>query len=176
MNRLSVAGGADCLHEPPVNKGELIQAIAAHLRELLAAGTTAARATTAAATDPDSKAENKYDTRNLEASYLARGQAFRVAETMEALREFESLTPRAFAPGDGVGEGALVSLTGADGTQHYFIGPAAGGTEVTCDGTEVLVITAASPLGAKLMRRRAGERIELQAGRPGSAVTIAAVR
>jgi transcription elongation GreA/GreB family factor len=159
-----------------VNKAALIRTIIAHLREQLAAGTSAARATSAAATDPDSKAENKYDTRNLEASYLARGQAFRVAETMEALREFESLTPKPFAPDAAAGEGALVSLSGADGTHHYFIGPAAGGTEVSLDGTEVMVITPASPLGAKLMRRRRGEHIELQAGRLASSVMIAAVQ
>jgi len=159
-----------------VNKGQLLAAIVAHLREQLAAGTSAARATTAAATDPDSKAENKYDTRNLEASYLARGQAFRVAETREALREFESLPPKTLAPQEAIGEGALVSLTGPGGTLHYFIGPAAGGTEVVLDGTEVMVITPASPLGARLMRRRAGDRIELQAGRPASAVTVMAVR
>ena len=158
-----------------MNKGDLIRSIIAHLRDTLAAGTTAARATTAAATDPDSKAENKYDTRNLEASYLARGQAFRVAETMEALGEFESLTAKSFAPGQPISEGALVALHGADGTSHYFIGPAAGGTEVILDGTEVMVITRSSPLGAKLMGRRTGEHFEQTPGRPASAVRITAV-
>jgi len=159
-----------------VTKGDIIHAVIAQLRALLAAGTNAARATTAAATDPDSKAENKYDTRNLEASYLARGQAFRVAETMEALQEFESLMPKSFAPGDAVGEGALVSLTGSGDTFLYFIGPAAGGTEVVVDGTEVIVLTPASPLGAKLMRRRTGDRFELHPGRPASSVKITAVQ
>jgi transcription elongation GreA/GreB family factor len=158
-----------------MNKTDLIRTIIAHLRELLAAGTSAARATAAAATDADSKAENKYDTRNLEASYLARGQAFRVAETMEAMREYESLLPKTFAPDDAAGEGALVSLTGADGEFHCFIGPAAGGTEVSLDGTEVMVITPASPMGAKLMRRRRGDVFELQPGRASSSVKITAV-
>ena len=160
---------------PTVNKGDLIRKITAHLSDVLAAGTKAARATSDAATDPDSKAENKYDTRNLEASYLARGQAFRVAETMEALREFESMTARTFAPGQAIGEGALVSLRGADGTFHYFIGPAAGGTEVTLDGIEVMVITPSSPMGAKLMGRKAGDKCELNPGRPASAVVIESV-
>ena len=155
-----------------MNKGDLIRKIIAHLRDTLAAGTKAARATTDAATDPDSKAENKYDTRNLEASYLARGQAFRVAETMEALGAFESLVAKPFAPGQPIGEGALVSLSGADGFLHYFIAPAAGGTEVELDGTEVIVITPSSPLGAKLMKRRTCEQFELNPGRPASAVKI----
>lgn len=159
-----------------MNKAALIHNIIAQLRDTLAAGTSAARATTAAATDPDSKAENKYDTRNLEASYLARGQAFRVAETMEALRDFESLTVKSFAPGQPIGEGALVTLNGADGTLHYFLGPAAGGTEVTLDGSDIMVITPSSPLGSKLLKRREGDRFELNPGRPASAVTVLAVR
>lgn len=158
-----------------MNKSDLIQKIITLLRDALAAGTAAARAISAAATDPDSKAENKYDTRNLEASYLARGQAFRVAETMAALGEFESLTPRAFLPDQAIAEGALVELRGADGTFYCFIGPAAGGTEITVDGSEVMVITPASPLGAKLMRRKAGEKFELTPGRPVSAVEIVSV-
>ena len=158
-----------------MNKGDLIRKITAHLRDTLAAGTKAARATSDAATDPDSKAENKYDTRNLEASYLARGQAFRVAETMEALSAFESLVTRTFAPSQPIGEGALVSLSGADGILHYFIAPAAGGTEVELDGAAVIVITASSPLGAKLMKRRAGEQFELNPGRPASAVKIVTI-
>ena len=158
-----------------MNKGDLISKIIAHLSDTLAAGTKAARATTDAATDPDSKAENKYDTRNLEASYLARGQAFRVAETAEALSAFESLTAKDFAPGQAISEGALVSLRGADGTFYYFIGPAAGGTEVPLDGTEVMVITPSSPLGAKLMKRKTGDQFELNPGRPASAVVITAI-
>ena len=158
-----------------MNKGDLIRKIIAHLRDTLAAGTKAARATSDAATDPDSKAENKYDTRNLEASYLARGQALRVAETAEALSAFESLTAKTFTPGQVISEGALVSLRGADDTFYYFIGPAAGGTEVTLDGTEVMVITPSSPLGAKLMKRKTGDQFELNPGRPVSAVRITAI-
>jgi len=162
-------------HTGPVNKANLLRSIIVHLRATLAAGTSAARATTAAATDPDSRAENKYDTRNLEASYLARGQAFRVAETMDAVREFEALTAKSFAPGQPIGEGALVTLHGADGIAHYFIGPAAGGTEVALDGVPVMVITPSSPLGAKLMKRRTGDQFELIPGRPSSAARVLSV-
>lgn len=158
-----------------MDKSLLINKIIQHLRQTLDAGTAAARAIAAAATDPDSKAENKYDTRNLEASYLARGQAFRVAETMGALSEFESLMVRLFAPGQAIAEGALVELHGADGGFYCFIGPAAGGTEIEMDGSEVMVITPVSPLGSRLMKRRAGETVELTPGRPASAVTIRSV-
>ena len=43
------------------------------------------------ATDEQSKAENKYDTRGLEASYLARGQSRQARETEAALEQFAAL-------------------------------------------------------------------------------------
>jgi transcription elongation GreA/GreB family factor len=158
-----------------VNKADLIRKLIAVLRELLDAGTRAARASGEAATDPDSKAENKYDTRNLEASYLARGQAFRVAEAAEALNELESLPARPFAPGQPIASGALVTLKGAEETFHCLLSPAAGGTEVDMDGTPVMVVTPSSPLGSKLKGRKAGERFEMQPGRPASSVVIESV-
>lgn len=158
-----------------LHKVSVIRKIIVVLREAVAASTKAARASSAAATDPDSKAENKYDTRNLEASYLARGQAFRVSESSEALRAFQTMPVRQFTPDEAIADGALVSLRNADETLFYFIGPAAGGTVVDIDGSEVIVITASSPLGANLIGRSAGEIFELHAGRPASTVTIVSV-
>ncbi len=155
-----------------MNKQDLLQQITAALRAELDTCLNAARASSAAATDPDSKAENKYDTRSLEASYLARGQAFRVTELQEALHAFETLSPRRFEPGDAIGLGALVILQGGDGESFYLLGPAAGGTEVNCEGTEVLVITPASPLGQNLMGRRVGDKARL----PGGEMKVTAVR
>jgi transcription elongation GreA/GreB family factor len=47
--------------------------------------------------------------------------------------------------------------------------------EIEVEGSSVMVITAASPLGSRLWKRRAGERVELSAGRAASAVEIVAV-
>lgn len=41
----------------------------------------------AAATDPDSKAEGKYDTRSLELSYLAAGQARQAGALLDAIEQ-----------------------------------------------------------------------------------------
>jgi transcription elongation GreA/GreB family factor len=158
-----------------VNKKDILQKLIESLRGLLEAGTRAARASGEAATDPDSKAENKYDTRNLEASYLARGQAFRVAETMEALREIEVFRPRAFAADEAIAMGALVTISGRDGKFRCLLCPAAGGTEVTVHGEEVLIITPSSPLAAKLSGRKKGDRVEMQSGRPASVAAIVGV-
>jgi transcription elongation GreA/GreB family factor len=142
-----------------VNKQDILNKIIATLRAELDTCLKAAAAATAAATDPDSKAENKYDTRSLEASYLARGQALRVAELEEAVRSFETLSARSFRADEPVAIGAIVVLEGADGLCIYFIGPNAGGTEVLHEGHEVIVITPSAPLGQKLMGRRQGASV-----------------
>jgi len=140
-----------------MSKEAVVTAILARLEIELETLTRGAKASFAAATDPDSKAENKYDTRTLEASYVARGQAQRVTELQEALRNFGAL---AIASGPAVRLGSLIEL----GQDHYFIGPAEGGLEVTLDGQEVMVITPTSPLAARLMGKSAGEKVTLPSG------------
>lgn len=142
-------------------KSDVLTAILARLEMELAALQKGAKASFAAATDPDSKAENKYDTRTLEASYVARGQAQRVTELQEALHAFGALQG---AGGAGVRLGSLVGLEMGGSVDHYFIGPAEGGIEITVDGTEVMVITAGSPLGGKLMGKSAGDKVPLPSG------------
>lgn len=152
-----------------MKKSEILRQIIAALEAELNALTRAANDAFAAATDPDSKAENKYDTRNLEASYVARGQAKRVVELQEAVHAFEALPVKASEVG---AMGALMRLEAPEGVTHYFLGPAAGGTETTHEGMEVVVITLASPLGQKLAGRKEGESIPL---RPGVTARVAAV-
>jgi transcription elongation GreA/GreB family factor len=148
---------------------QIIRALSAELETL----TRAARDAFAAATDPDSKAENKYDTRTLEASYVARGQAQRVVEVQEALRVFQQMAGEDWPADSEVGVGALVTLQTSEGRAHYLMGTAAGGLEVTHEGAEVLIITPSSLLAQKLKGRRQGDRIAL---RPGWEAVIEAVR
>lgn len=145
-------------------KRHILNMIIASLRRELDACMMAAREATAAATDPGSKAENKYDTRSLEASYLARGQALRVSELHEAVLTFETLSLIEFAPNQAIITGALVVLADKNEEALYFFGPCAGGTSVELDGQEILVITPASPLGRELLGKKAGETIRLSSG------------
>lgn len=147
-----------------MNKEEAQQGLLDALRKELEAALSAAKAASAAATDPDSKAENKYDTRTLEASYIARGQAMRVAELQAAVETFEAMGHRDFALGQSISAGALVTLRSASETSHYFIAPAAGGTEALVDGKEVLVMTPSSPLGQRLTGRKQGDKVTLHTG------------
>jgi len=144
-----------------MNKRALIQKIVKRLGVELSVYFRAAQNSRAEATHEQSRAESKYDTRGLEASYLAYGQSRQAAELETAIAEFEKLDVRKFAAGDAVGVGALVELEAGGETAYYFIGPRAGGTEVVQDKKEVLVITPQSPLGAQLMEKKAGDRPQL---------------
>jgi len=70
-----------------VNKKKLILKVIEHLTSELELYTRAAKAAHAEATHEQSKAEHKYDTRGLEASYLARGQSKQAAETEKAIEK-----------------------------------------------------------------------------------------
>ncbi len=155
-----------------MNKQAVLDQILSVLNTELAALTRAAQGAFAAATDPDSKAENKYDTRTLEASYVARGQAQRVAELQEAVRVFAALSGNNLEPGAAITLGALLSLALPGEVAYYFLGPFAGGTEVAHEGQEVVVITPASALGQKIIGKRVGDVIALQ---PGVSAQVAAV-
>ncbi len=111
------------------------------------------------ATSEESKAENKYDTRGQEAAYLAEGQARLVAEIHESIAIYNALTLPVFAPGEPIALGAVVILESAGREQTCFLGPRAGGLELTLEGRTVLVVTPASPFGRVLLGRRAGDTV-----------------
>jgi transcription elongation GreA/GreB family factor len=147
-----------------VNKDTVLDLILAKLTEELELYRRAARSAHSEATDPHSKAENKYDTRGLEASYLARGQARQVAELEQSLHEFRALLGRHFIPTAPIDVGALVELLAGKERSFYFIGPRAGGTEVEHEGHEITVMTPQSPLGSQLLGHKAGEKLKLEFG------------
>lgn len=158
-----------------MDKSALMQRIIAHLAGELALAARTARATQAEAAHEQNKAENKYDTRGLEASYLAHGQARQADETEQALRQCRALAVRAFAAADPIALGALVALEGRAGGLICFIAPGAGGVEFSHEKKTVLVLTPSSPLGRQLMGRRQGERLTRAIGRTRREYAIAGV-
>jgi transcription elongation GreA/GreB family factor len=137
-------------------KEPILRQIIAHLNESLSALEKAARASHAEATHESSKAENKYDTRGLEAAYLAGGQARQAKALQDSIALYEKMALRQFAPGEAVDLGALVELK-ADGVRSlYFIGPRNGGLEIRHQRKEIMVITPESPLGRSLAGKAQG--------------------
>lgn len=138
-------------------KALLLDAIREELRAQLLRLKLAAQEAHAAATDAGSKAESKYDTRNLEASYLASGQAKQVEELAEALRLFEAFDASFIAQVDTIVMGSLIETS--DG-YWFLLAPSAGGLEIFCEGREVTVLTPPSPLYQKLLGKKCGDFIE----------------
>lgn len=158
-----------------MNKAKLLAQIVARLQSEMDLLTQAALSTHAEATDEENKAEDKYDTRGLEASYLAIGQSKAAEEAALAHAQFSVLSSRAWLAGDPIGLGALLTLEGPGGTAYYFMGPRAGGTEIDHAGHTVMVITPQSPLGRQLMGRRQGDQLSLDLGGKRSPHRLVAV-
>jgi transcription elongation GreA/GreB family factor len=149
---------------PGMNKRAIIKKIIAKLVGELEIYFRAAQFSRAEATHESSKAESKYDTRGLEASYLARGQSKQAAELETAIAEFQKLPVKNFGSDDPIDLGALVELENGGEKIFYFIGPRAGGTEVLHDKKEILVITPQSPLGEQLLGKKSGDSPQLSLG------------
>jgi hypothetical protein len=120
-----------------------------------------------AATHPESKPENKYDTRGLEASYLAGAQRERLQELKSALHFLQNMPLRDFVEDDRIAPTALVELEQDGKLSLYFILPLGAGFNLEWEGQPVLVLTPQAPLGQLLMNKEVGDTVTLKMG-PGT--------
>ncbi len=144
-----------------MTKRLVIQKIIETLQSELETYVRAAKFSHAEATAEENRAENKYDTRGLEASYLAAGQANKIVELEESIAAFDALRGRKFNEAEGIDVGALIEISLDGERAHFFIGPSAGGLEIEIRGTEVLVITPQSPLGSQLKGAKQGAKMKI---------------
>lgn len=143
----------------------------ARLRADLEALEDSHRATIEGATHEEAKPENDKDTRALEQSYLARGQAARIEERRASLAWVEALSTRDVEE-ERVTLGALVSLEEDGSVLTLLLAPAGGGTQLA-EGA-IQVVTPASPLGRALVGKQAGDEVEVVVA--GKTRTIQVVR
>lgn len=141
-------------------KDRLLSAIRAELRARFDRLTRAAKDAHAAATDPGSKAESKYDTRSLEASYLAAGQARQLEDLARDVSLFDTVALPAFAMDDPIDAGALVEADLHGESTWFLLAPAAGGLEIRHEGMEITLLTPESALYGKLLGLRTGDRLD----------------
>ena len=147
-----------------MDKQKLINALIEQLEKDLVALKEAARATYEAATHEESKPENEYDTRGLEASYLAGAQAKRAGEIDEVLSQFKHLELKPFAPTDPVSATALVELASNGKRSLVLLMPKGGGVTLTFEGQSVQVITPHSVLGEAMLGLKRGDFAEVEVG------------
>lgn len=149
-----------------VNKKMLLQRIIESLMLQTESFISAARTAHVEATDEASLAENKYDTRGLEASYLAEAQATMAAESAQNIASYKTLKLKDFSDNSSIALTALIELESEDGSRSfYFLAPNSGGTKIKYENIEILLITPSSPIGKKLIGCKKGDFLEIKSGR-----------
>ena len=122
-----------------------------------------AEATTSSyAKEGDVKPDGKYDTRGIEAGYLAGAQSKRVEELKLEQQMIEETPIKSFQSDDEVGIGALVEIEFKGQTRSYFVCSTAGGTMLNINGKGILVISVFSPIGDAVVGCKVGEEFELE--------------
>lgn len=124
-----------------------------------------AEETRKAATHEEARPENDKDTRGLEQSYLARGQAMRVEDLGESIQLLRFMTIVS-AP-DVVQVGTLVTVLNLDDDleRTLFVAPV-GGVVVEVSAQKITLIHTNTPMGRALLGKREGDDFVLKiAGR-----------
>jgi len=148
-------------------KDELVEQLAAQLQTL----ERAYAASREAATHEEAKPENDKDTRALEQSYIARGQALRVEEQRSSLADVMAMPTREIARGLPAVIGALVTLEEDGQRLVFFVAPHGGGAALASGAVQV--VTPKSPLGRAVLGKCAGDDCEAQvAGRTRELVLL----
>lgn len=151
-----------------INKSSLVEHIKKQLTEDFEILKAAALATYEDATHEESKPENEYDTRGLEASYLAGAQGKRLGEIEELFTMYKFLELKDYKKEDAIGLAAIVELKLLAGTKgsviKVFLVPKGGGMTVTFDNQRIQVVASISPLGEALMGLSVGDIASAEIG------------
>ncbi len=147
-----------------VSKEKIIEEFKRVLTEELQVQIDSAKDAREYATDEDAKAENKYDTRGLEASYLAHGQSQRIDELRKVIGILGQLKIRDFK-GKSIEATALIEVVaetdGEEETKIFFMVPNRGGVLLKFEGANVTTVSPESPLGSHLFGAKEGDEFEL---------------
>ena len=146
-----------------MNKNALIRKLIEITKSNLQVAYDAAQSTYDIATNEESKAENKYDTRGLEASYLAGAQAERVADIKATLASYENLSIRTFTEDSKIALTALVEICSNGKKSQVLLMPKGGGQNIEFEKQQIQVITPNSPLGKNLIGKEVGDIIQISA-------------
>jgi transcription elongation GreA/GreB family factor len=146
-----------------VDKKDVVARIREELEGQLRVLLQAAGAARDSATSDEARPENEYDTRALEASYLAGAQKGRAEELKALIRSYEFLPVRAYKKADPIGPAALVTLEGEAGKATYFLGLEGRPLTIKLGGKTIQVVTPSSPLGEALEGRKVGDTVEVEA-------------
>ncbi len=145
-----------------VDKTQIVARICEELRKQLEVLNAAARSARDGATHDESRTEDKYDTRGLEASYLAGAQAGRAEELKRLLHVYEHLVLKPHLRGQPARAASLLTLEHEGDHGLYFLAPEGRPLTIQIGARSVQVITPASPLGDAVLGKRLGDSVELE--------------
>lgn len=112
------------------------------------------------ATSSEAKSESKYDTRAVEAGYIAGAQKARMEELEDELQLLDEIDLDHLPLS--VSVGSLIELQFENSSKIYFISSTAGGTIVDVDDEKILVISAFSPIGVEAIGLQKGDEFEVE--------------
>lgn len=148
-----------------MDKRAILKKFEVQIAESLAVLTQAALAAHEAATHNEAKAEDQYDTRGLEASYLAGAQSRRAMELEELLALFRHVDLKQFDKTMPIASTAIIEVESDGKRSFYLMMPKGGGLSVEYDGKKILVVTPQSPLGEALLTRKVGDQVSVDINR-----------
>jgi len=108
------------------------------------------------ATSSELKQEGKYDTRAIEASYLAGAQERRKDEITLELQGLKVLQKK-LSSNESSPVAKLMTLESESQLKKIFLVPCSGGFEVKYQGESVQVLSTRSPLGSKILKLEEGQ-------------------
>lgn len=147
-------------------KKQLLNQLQQVIEQDLATLTSSARTAAIEATHEESRPENKYDTRGLEASYLAGAQNARAAELLAILDHVRGTTPKTFSESDPIAPTAVVELESDGGVPTFlFLVRMGAGYTLPVENKKYVTVTTQSPLGQALLGRFQGDAVTLTTGR-----------
>ena len=140
-------------------KEKLKKQVISKLNEDLNSLKKAAAETRSVSSDDENKQEGKYDTRSIEASYLAEAQADQATQIEESIFKLKNLIlPE---EPDTVILGSIAILTDTeDHDLQFFLLPAGGGISLKYENQPLMVITPESPIGEKIIAKALLDNIE----------------
>ena len=155
------------------SKSQLRTELLARLNAQLAVAERAHQGSVEGATHEEARPESDKDTRALEQSYLARGQAQRLVELQEAIAKVQAMSTL-HSTSETCTLGSVVALLDDAGQLAvYWIAAAGGGTHLAEGAVQVL--TPQSPLGQALMGCRSAGDIEIAPAGRQRTLSIAAL-
>jgi len=143
------------------DKSAVHEAVLGAIKQRLSQTQETLRHSHAAATHEEARADNKYDTRSLEMSYLATGMTDRIAQLRQVLSayHFWTLPERA----DVVRPGALVVLLDEEDVPlRCYIAPYGSADTVVVEEMKIRVITLKAPLGRALVGKSEGDEVSVK--------------